>query len=129
MGVISFQYHLCSNRPRPSFWKLEEECNRFHHLGCVLSCIAKKCNLFQPKFSNQPSTTLGLHKEGRQGNFTPHIFESKLSFRLSKKYYHLFSMTYRGFLKIGINKNPKPEGSIMAYKVQHYRIYWNHELF
>ena len=53
----------------------------------------------------------------------------KVVFRLSNKYYHLFSMTYRGFLKIGINKNPKPEGSIMAYKVQHYRIYWNHELF
>ena len=62
MRVISLQHHLCFHRPRPSFWKLElEKCNRFHHLGSVLSCITKKCNSFQPKFSNQLFTSLGLH--------------------------------------------------------------------
>ena len=129
MGVISFQYHLCSNRPRPSFWKLEEEMQPISSFRVCFILYCQKVQFFSAKIFKSTLYNFGTSQRRSTRKFYSSYIWIKVVFRLSNKYYHLFSMTYRGFLNIGIHKNPKPEGSIVAYKVQHYRIYWNHELF
>ena len=124
MGVISFQYHLCSNRPRPSFWKLEEEMQPISSFRVCFILYCQKVQFISAKIFKSTFYHFRTSQRRSTRKFYSSYIWIKVVFQVIKE---ILSLVFNDIP--GINKNPKPEGSIMAYKVQHYRIYWNHELF
>ena len=117
MGVISFQYHLCSNRPRPSFWKLEEEMQPISSFRVCFILYCQKVQFISAKIFKSTLYNFGTSQRRSTRKFYSSYIWFKVVFQGIKEIlsYHLFSMTNQGFLGIGIHKNPNLEGSIMAW--------------